>query len=75
MVIFPYYSHIFRDSYGSGMGVPENPIDIGSNGFELFVQFLPFSVCPEALEPTSQWARRLERRISKRILRSSTAQE
>ena len=41
MVIFPYYSHIFRDSYGSGMGivweayqkgvpllgVPENPID------------------------------------------------
>ena len=41
MVGFPYYSHIFRDSYGSGMGivweayhkgvpllgVPENPID------------------------------------------------
>ena len=41
MVIFPYYSHIFRDSYGSGMGivweayhkevpllgVPENPIE------------------------------------------------
>ena len=41
MVSFPYYSHIFRDSYGSGMGivweayhkgvpllgVPENPID------------------------------------------------
>ena len=42
MVIFPYYSHILRESYGSGMGivweayhkgvpllgVPENPIDI-----------------------------------------------
>ena len=44
MVSFPYYSHIFRDTYGSGMGivwvpltifggpmslgVPENPIDI-----------------------------------------------
>ena len=41
MVSFPYYSHIFGDSYGSGMGivweayykgvplsgVPENPID------------------------------------------------
>ena len=41
MVSFPYHSHIFRDSYGSGMGivweayhkgvpllgVPENPID------------------------------------------------
>ena len=41
MVSFPYYSHIFRDSYGSGMGivwetyqegvpllgVPENPTD------------------------------------------------
>ena len=41
MVSFPYYSHIFRDSYGSGMGivweayhkgvpllgVPENPIE------------------------------------------------
>ena len=41
MVSFPYYSHIFTDSYGSGMeivweayhkgvpllGVPENPID------------------------------------------------
>ena len=39
---FPYHSHIFRDSYGSGMGivwqayhkgvpllgVPENPIDM-----------------------------------------------
>ena len=39
---FPYHSHIFRDSYGSGMGivweayhkgvpllgVPENPIDL-----------------------------------------------
>ena len=21
MVSFPYYSHIFRDSYGSGMGI------------------------------------------------------
>ena len=21
MVIFPYHSHIFRDSYGSGMGI------------------------------------------------------
>ena len=45
MVSFPYHSHIFRDSYGSGMGigivweayhkgvpllgVPENPIEIG----------------------------------------------
>ena len=42
MVSFPYYSHIFRDSYGSGMGivwetyhkgvpllgVPENPTDL-----------------------------------------------
>ena len=42
MVSFPYHSHIFRDSYGSGMGivweayhkgvpslgVPENPIEI-----------------------------------------------
>ena len=42
MVSFPYYSHIFRDSYGSGMGiaweayhkgvpllgVPENPIHL-----------------------------------------------
>ena len=42
MVTFPYYSHIFRDSYGSGMGiiweayhkgvpllgVPENPTDL-----------------------------------------------
>ena len=41
MVSFPYYSHIFRDSYGSGMGivwqayhegvqllgVPQNPTD------------------------------------------------
>ena len=41
MVSFPYYSHIFRDSYGSGMGivwetyhkgvpllgVPENPTE------------------------------------------------
>ena len=41
MVSFPYHSHIFRDSYGSGMGIvweayhkgvpslglPENPID------------------------------------------------
>ena len=41
MVSFPYHSHIFRDSYGSGMGivweayhkgvpslgVPENPTD------------------------------------------------
>ncbi len=41
MVSFPYHSHIFRDSYGSGMGivweayhkrvpllgVPENPIE------------------------------------------------
>ena len=45
MVSFPYYSHIFRDSYGSGMGivweayhkgvpllgVPENPIDLTPN--------------------------------------------
>ena len=44
MVSFPYYSHIFRDSYGSGMGivwetyhkgvpllgVPENPTDCGA---------------------------------------------
>ena len=42
MVSFSYHSHIFRDSYGSGMGVvweayhkgvpllgvPENPIDL-----------------------------------------------
>ena len=42
MVNFPYYSHIFRDSFGSGMGivwevyhkgvpilgVPENPIEL-----------------------------------------------
>ena len=42
-ILFPYHSHIFRDSYGSGMGivweayhkgvpllgVPENPIDPG----------------------------------------------
>ena len=46
MVSFPYYSHIFRDSYGSGMGivwetyhkgvpllgVPENPTDGGETG-------------------------------------------
>ena len=46
MVSFPYYSHIFRDSYGNGMGivweayhkgvtllgVPENPIDHGTTG-------------------------------------------
>ena len=46
MVSFPYYLHIFRDSYGSGMGivwetyhkgvpllgVPENPTDIGTIG-------------------------------------------
>ena len=38
MVSFPYYSHIFRDSYGSGMGIawergpiiegPENPTEL-----------------------------------------------
>ena len=42
---FPYHSHIFRDSYGSGMGivweayhkgvpslgVPENPIEVMLN--------------------------------------------
>ena len=45
MVSFPYYSHIFRDSHRSGigivweayhkgvpsLGVPENPIDFKSN--------------------------------------------
>ena len=45
MVNFPYYSHIFRDSYGSGMGivweayhkgvpllgVPENLTDFSSS--------------------------------------------
>ena len=45
MISFPYYSHIFRDSYGSGMGivwetyhkgvpllgVTENPTDINLN--------------------------------------------
>ena len=49
MVSFPYYSHIFRDSYGSGMGivweayhkgvpllgVPENPID---KRFDVFLR-------------------------------------
>ncbi len=28
MVIFPYYSHIFRDSYGSGMGILWVPLTI-----------------------------------------------
>ena len=43
MVSFPYYSHIFRDSYGNSMGpayhkgfpllgVPENPIDLKHAG-------------------------------------------
>ncbi len=44
MVNFPYHSHIFRDFYGSGMGivwvrgpiiggpVPENPTDYGQLG-------------------------------------------
>ena len=45
MVSFPYHSHIFRDSYGSGMGivleayhkgvpllgVPEKPIENGTS--------------------------------------------
>ena len=45
MVSFPYHSHIFRDSYGSGigivweayhkgvplLGVPENPIELVSS--------------------------------------------
>ena len=45
MVSFPYHSHIFRDSYGSGMGivweashkgvpllgVPEDPIEMNRN--------------------------------------------
>ena len=45
---FPYHSHIFRDSYGSGMGivweashkgvpllgVPENPIEMEHGPFE-----------------------------------------
>ena len=47
---FPYHSHIFRDSYGSGMGivweashkgvpllgVPENPIDVSFQGSRSF---------------------------------------
>ncbi len=46
-ILFPYHSHIFRDSYGSGMGivweayhkgiqllgVPENPTDIDKINF------------------------------------------
>ena len=39
---FPYHSHIFRDSYGSGMGlashcwgVPENPIENGARDFTI----------------------------------------
>ena len=56
MVSFPYYSHIFRDSYGSGMGivwksyhkgvplqgVPENSTDKTNSNFR-----------PLALGPTS----------------------
>ena len=52
MVSFPYYSHIFRDSYGSGMGivwetyhkgvplfgVPENPTDDVMRVVEILVQ-------------------------------------
>ena len=48
-ILFPYHSHIFRDSYGSGMGivwgprgpmslgVPENPTDLG--GFQNLIGF------------------------------------
>ena len=50
MVSFPYYSHIFRDSYGSGMGivwdayhkgvpllgVPENPTEIWDTPLPMF---------------------------------------
>ena len=29
-ILFPYHSHIYRDSYGSGtVWVPENPTDSG----------------------------------------------
>ena len=28
MVSFPYYSHIFRDSYGNGMGIVWGPPEI-----------------------------------------------
>ena len=47
MVSFPYYSHIFRDSYGSGMGivwgprgpmslgVPENPTELWAPSYQL----------------------------------------
>ena len=56
MVIFPYYSHILRESYGSGMGivweayhkggpmslgVPENPIDI-KGGFWKMLNWVVF---------------------------------
>ena len=53
MVSFPYHSHIFRDSYGSGMGivweayhkgVPENPIDL-----KMLPQFLKSSVFSEKM--------------------------
>ena len=54
MVSFPYYSHIFRDSYGSGMGiiwetyhkgvpllgVPENPTDYITAEFRSKTPFL-----------------------------------
>ena len=53
MVSFPYYSHIFRDSYGSGMGivwethhkgvpllgVPENPTDLGGGSVKTDLLF------------------------------------
>ena len=54
MASFPYYSHIFRDSYGSAMGivweayhkrvpllgVPENPIDIGDEILPSYIEII-----------------------------------